>query len=103
MVRDARVRHYGNVSENPGEQLVRSTIAHGRERTRLMARARVRVHRRHSRGLARYTTLLIFVPLWAIGSAVACLRVSAPLLARIEAVKAITAGIAEGYREGVPA
>ncbi len=32
IVRDATVRHYGNVSENPGEQLVRSTMLHGRER-----------------------------------------------------------------------
>ena len=37
IVREARVLA-GNVSEDPGEQLVRSTLAHGGERTRLMAR-----------------------------------------------------------------
>ena len=99
VVRDARVRHYGNVSENPGEQLVRSTMLHGRERASLMARSRVRVHRRHSRGLARYTTLLVFVPLWMVASVAACLRVKAPLAARMETVKAIVSGMAEGYRE----
>jgi GT2 family glycosyltransferase len=103
VVRDARVRHYGNVSENPGRYLVRSTIEHGQERARVMARARVRVHRRHSRGLSRYTTLLVFVPLWAIVSAAACLRVKAPLAARLETVKAIASGLAEGYRETAPA
>jgi len=103
VVRDATVRHYGNVSENPGEQLVRSTMVHGRERATVMARSRVRVHRRHSRGLARYTTLLLFVPLWTIASAVACLRVKAPLAARMETVKAIASGMAEGYREAAPA
>jgi GT2 family glycosyltransferase len=100
VVRDARVRHYGNVSENPGEQLVRSTMEHGPQRAHLMARSRVRVHRRHSHGLARYTTLLLFVPLWALASVVACLRVKAPLQARLNTVKAIASGIAEGYREG---
>ena len=49
VVRDARVRHYGNVSENPGRYMVRSTMQHGQERARLMARARVRVHQRHAR------------------------------------------------------
>lgn len=99
VVRDARVRHYGNVSENPGEQLVRSTMLHGRERASLMARSRVRVHRRHSRGLARYTTLFVFVPLWMVASVAACLRVEAPLAARVETVRAIVSGMAEGYRE----
>ncbi len=103
VVRDARVRHYGNVSQNPGKYLVRSTIEHGRERARVMARARVRVHRRHSHGLPRYTKLLIFVPLWAVASAVACLRVRAPLAARMETVKAIASGLAEGYREAARA
>jgi GT2 family glycosyltransferase len=99
VVRDARVRHYGNVSEDPGEYLVRSTMEHGRERARVMARSRVRVHRRHSRGLARWTTLMFFVPLWTIASAAACLLVKAPLAARLETVKAILSGITEGYRE----
>ena len=100
VVRDATVRHYGNVSENPGEQLVRSTMLHGRERASAMARCGgVRVHRRHARGLARYTALLLFVPLWTIASAAACLRVKAPLGARMETVKAITSGMAQGYRE----
>jgi GT2 family glycosyltransferase len=99
VVRDATVRHYGNVSENPGEQLVRSTMLHGRERASAMARARVRVHRRHARGLPRYTTLLLFIPLWTIASAAACLRVEAPWGARMETIKAITSGMAQGYRE----
>jgi GT2 family glycosyltransferase len=99
VVRDATVRHYGNVSENPGEQLVRSTMLHGRERASAMARARVRVHRRHARGLPRYTTLLLFIPLWTIASAAACLRVEAPLGARMDTIKAITSGMAQGYRE----
>ena len=30
------MRHYGNVSEIPGEHLVRSTMEHGREPARLM-------------------------------------------------------------------
>jgi GT2 family glycosyltransferase len=100
IVRGARVRHYGNVSENPGEQFVRSTLAHGGERARLMARSRVRICRRHSPGLRRYTTLLIFVPLWFMASAVTCLRVKAPLAARVQAIRAIAAGVSEGYREG---
>jgi GT2 family glycosyltransferase len=99
IVRDARVRHYGNVSENPGEQLVRSTLVHGGDRARIMARSRVRVCRRHSRGLPRYTTLLIFVPLWALASAVSCLRVKAPLAIRMETVKSIASGTTDGYRE----
>jgi GT2 family glycosyltransferase len=99
IVRGARVRHYGNVSENPGEQFVRSTLAHGGERAHLMARSRVRVCRRHSSGLPRYTTLLIFVPLWFVASAVTCLRVKAPLAARVQTIKAIAAGVTEGYRE----
>jgi GT2 family glycosyltransferase len=99
VVRDATVRHYGNVSENPGEQLVRSTMLHGRERVIAMARARVRVHRRHSRGLARYTKLLLFIPLWTLASAAACLGVKAPLGARMETIKAIASGMAQGYRE----
>jgi GT2 family glycosyltransferase len=103
VVRDARVRHYGNVSENPGEYLVRSTMEHGRERARLMARSRVQVHRRHSRGLARCTTLMVFVPAWAVASAVASLRTKAPLAARVETVKAIASGIVDGYRDGSPA
>jgi GT2 family glycosyltransferase len=99
VVRDARVRHYGNVSENPGEQLVRSTMLHGRQRASLMARARVRVHRRHTHGLPRYTTLLVFIPLWAVASVAACLRVKAPLSARVETIRGIFSGVAEGYRE----
>ena len=100
IVRDAVVRHYGNVSEDPGEQLVRSTLVHGGERARLMARSRVRICRRHSRGLPRYTTLLLFVPLWTLASAVSCLRVKAPWATRTATVKAIASGVAEGYREG---
>jgi GT2 family glycosyltransferase len=98
VVREARIRHYGNVSENHGEHMVRNMLQHGPQRVRLMARSRVRVHRRYANGLARYTTLLLFVPLWALASAVACLRVKAPLGARLQAVKAIVAGLAEGYR-----
>ena len=99
VVRDARVRHYGNVSENPAEHLVRSTMLHGAERARLTARARVTIHRRHSRGLARYTTLLIFVPLWALATAALCFAVKAPLAARLETMKAIATGIVAGYLE----
>jgi GT2 family glycosyltransferase len=100
IVREARVRHYGNVSEDPGEQLVRSTQVHGGQRARLMARSRVRICRLHSRGLPRYTTLLIFLPLWTVASAVSCLRVKAPWATRTETVKAIASGVTEGYREG---
>jgi hypothetical protein len=103
IVRQARVRHYGNVSEDPGEQLVRSTLVHGGERARLMARSRVRICRRHTSGLPRYTTLLIFLPLWGVASALWCLRVKAPLATRMRTVKAIAAGIAEGYREAARA
>ncbi|HTU37417.1 MAG TPA: glycosyltransferase family 2 protein [Acidimicrobiales bacterium] len=102
VVRAARVRHYGNVSEDPGAQLVRSTMEHGTLRAHLMARSRVRVQRRHSRGLPRCTTLFVFIPLWAIGSIVACLRVKAPLRVRMQTIKAILSGIAEGYREEPP-
>jgi hypothetical protein len=50
VVRDATVRHYGKVAENPGEQLVRSATVDAHERSTVMARSLVRVHRRHSRG-----------------------------------------------------
>ena len=99
IVREARVRHYGNVSEDPGEQLVRSTMVHGGERAHLMARSRVRICRRHTSGLPRYTTLLLFLPLWGVASALSCLRVKAPLATRMQTVRAIASGIAEGYRE----
>jgi GT2 family glycosyltransferase len=99
VVRDARVRHYGNVSEDPGEQLVSGTVKHGPQRARVMARSRVRLHRRHSHGLARCSTLFLFVPLWALASALACLKVHAPISARLRTVRAIASGIVEGYRE----
>ncbi|HUE06862.1 MAG TPA: glycosyltransferase [Acidimicrobiales bacterium] len=99
VVRDAHVRHYGNVSEDPGEQLVRGTMHHGPQRARIMARARVRLHRRHSQGLARWSTLVLFVPLWACASALLCLKVKAPLRARLQTVRAIASGMLEGYRE----
>jgi len=102
VVRAARVNHYGNVSENPGQWLVSSTVQHGAERARFMARARVRVHRLHSHGLPRYTTLLVFVPLWALVSMATCLLAKAPLSARIETIRAIAAGLTEGYREVQP-
>jgi GT2 family glycosyltransferase len=99
VVREARVRHYGNVSEDPGEYMVRGTMLHGTERAHLMARSRVRVHQNHSHGLSRLTTLLVFVPLWGLASAVACLRVKVPLAVRVETIKAIGSGLLEGYRK----
>jgi GT2 family glycosyltransferase len=102
VIRDARVRHYGNVSEDPGEQLVRGVMHHGTERAHLMARSRVRVHRRHSHGLERWSTLLVFVPLWAFGAMLACLKVRTSWDARWITIRAIAAGLAEGYREDPP-
>lgn len=103
VVGGARIRHYGNVSEEPGAWLVSSVLQHGSERVHLMARSRVWVHRRHGRGAARYSALLIFVPLWALVSAASCLRVRAPLRARLQAVRALGSGMVEGYRAPIPA
>ena len=98
----ARVSHFGNVSENPGAWLVSATSQHGAERARSMSRSRVRVHRRHSHGLARYTTLLLFVPLWALVSIVTSLQVDAPWPVKLTTIRAIIGGLADGYREQPP-
>jgi GT2 family glycosyltransferase len=98
----ARIRHYGNVSEDPGAWLVSSVLQHGGHRAHLMARSRVLVHRRHGRGASRYSALVVFVPLWALASAAACLRVRAPLGVRLRAVRALCSGIVEGYRVPLP-
>lgn len=103
VVGGARVRHYGNVSEDPGAWLVSSVLQHGGQRAHLMARSRVWVHRRHGHGASRYSALLVFVPLWALASAAACLRVKAPLGARLRAVRALWSGTVEGYRAPFPA
>ncbi|MHB1774927.1 MAG: glycosyltransferase family 2 protein [Acidimicrobiales bacterium] len=102
VVGGARIRHYGNVSEDPGAWLVSSVLQHGGHRAHLMARSRVWVHRRHGRGAARYSALVVFVPLWAAASAVACLRARAPLRVRLRAVRALWSGIVEGYRAPFP-
>ncbi|MHB1583676.1 MAG: glycosyltransferase family 2 protein [Acidimicrobiales bacterium] len=102
VVRDARTRHFGNVSENPGEQLVRMAREHGGGRAFLSARSRVRVFRRHARGLPRLTTLGVFVPLWGVFSTVACLRAKAPVADRLTAVGAVWRGLFEGYRTPFP-
>jgi FkbM family methyltransferase len=103
VVKQAVARHHGFVTENPGEALVRATMIHGPERVRLMTRGRVWYQRVHSPLLTKVTTLGVFIPLWATGTALACLLVRAPFSARRRAVAALAGGLREGYREALPA
>jgi GT2 family glycosyltransferase len=98
VVRDATARHFGFATENPGEALVRATTINGPDRPRLYPRARVLYHKLYARGLARATTLLVFDPLWAAWAALRCLRVQAPLRTRLATVRAVFAGLWDGYR-----
>ena len=99
IVHKARVRHYGNVSEDPGEQLVRSTKVHGGERAHLMARyAGPDLPSSYQRAAPLYDVAAL-PPAVGVASALSCLRVKAPLATRMQTVRAIASGIAEGYRE----
>jgi GT2 family glycosyltransferase len=97
VVRDSIVRHYGFVVEDPGKAMVRATMIHGPTRTRMMARGRVRFHRKHSQGVQRLTTLLVFVPLWGLWTVISCLRAKSPVRARLLSVRAVVTGLFEGY------
>lgn len=97
VARDAEAYHSTSTVRGLRDEIDR-ILSHGGElRLRAWSRARPRFHRRHSSGLRKMTTLLVFVPLWA-GMAVVslCLR-DVRLGGRFMACAQFVMGLCEGY------
>jgi GT2 family glycosyltransferase len=99
VLRDARIRHYGYVGLTSGRAMVRATECHGAVRARQMALSRVRFHSLHTRGLARLSSLALFIPVWMVLTWAECLFVKTSWRVRRTTVGAIGAGALLGYRE----
>jgi GT2 family glycosyltransferase len=99
VVRNARVRHYGWVKLSVGDTMVRATHINGPDRARWLARNRIRFHALHYGGVERLCALGVFIPVWTLATATACLRAAGPWRIRVAAAQAIVAGTVDGYRE----
>jgi glycosyltransferase involved in cell wall biosynthesis/GT2 family glycosyltransferase len=102
VVGSARVWHAGGVMTDPGMEMIRAWQLNGSRRVRLMVRARVLFHSRHSRGPQRLVALSVGIPTYVAIVAAACLRCRRVLLrVRVATICAIFAGAADGYRSCV--
>lgn len=98
VLRDARVTHVGGyTSEHLGDTMTRYTALHGPRRVELTVRSRVRFHRYHSHGLARISTLAVFIPLWTIGIIISCARANTDWRTKSQTMAAVLRGLVEGY------
>ena len=97
VVRDAAVWHSGGTDSDPGEEMFRGLDLGGRRRVEAMAYARVFYHRRHSPSLQKVVALGLFVPIWYLLVALACLRLGRSASAKREVLSALLAGLLQGY------
>lgn len=101
VVREARVWHGGGTAASTaGGQaaaVIRAFQLSGPRRVSLMSRARVRFHRKYSRGIQRVVATGVFAPIHAFLISVACLRQPVRLALRLRVVKALFQGLVEGF------
>ena len=78
VARNARIHRYGWREVSLARTMVRASVSDGAERTRRMARQRIRFHVLRCRGLPRLSALGTFILMWVIVTTAACLSAGGP-------------------------
>jgi GT2 family glycosyltransferase len=95
--RTASVWHSGNVTQDPGLEMMRAYEITGPRRVQLMTRSRVFFHRRHSTFPQKAVALGVFIPIYALLVVVSTMRVYAPAAKKAGVIRALFSGLVEGY------
>jgi GT2 family glycosyltransferase len=98
VVRSAAVWHAGGTNMDPGRDYIRAYELHGHKRVELMVSARVAFHRLYSNQIQKVAALGLFIPIYTLVLAIACLRVRGAPVSKLAVVRAIFTGLFRGYR-----
>jgi GT2 family glycosyltransferase len=97
--RNASVWHSGNVTQDPGLEMMRAYEMTGPRRVQLMIRSRVFFHRRHSKLPQKAVALGVFIPIYALLVVFSIMRVDAPATKKAGVIRAVFSGLVEGYTQ----